>query len=326
MQLSTDVQEKIFQEIDKNRFGSKKELVSELSELLSINKDAVYRRMRGDTLLSITEVYQLSNHFKFSLDKVNDNGKAHLVARYQTYPVFDLDTYLTELNEQLDRHRKLGDFHFYFNAKELPVFYLFYFPDLLAFKCHFWQQTFFKETNTPRKFKSIPLSPDLVKLGNDFLEAYGHVESTEIWGREILNATLKQIIFFVQTDMMDVETANYLIDQLDNLVDVLESQAAIGRKGEQKSPLNIYVNEVLIGDNSVIARNGKTLRTYLSHNIVSRVIIDDESFNNHTFSTFQNIVGKSTLISGTSEISRNYFFKQIRLELNARRKKITALT
>ena len=42
--------------------------VDELAELLNISRDSAYRRMRGDTVLSLEEVKKLCDHFKISLD------------------------------------------------------------------------------------------------------------------------------------------------------------------------------------------------------------------------------------------------------------------
>ena len=42
--------------------------VDELAELLNISRDSVYRRMRGETVLSLDEVKKICSHYNVSLD------------------------------------------------------------------------------------------------------------------------------------------------------------------------------------------------------------------------------------------------------------------
>ncbi len=44
--------------------------VDELAENLSISRDSAYRRIRGETVLSLDEVSQICKRFKMSLDEI----------------------------------------------------------------------------------------------------------------------------------------------------------------------------------------------------------------------------------------------------------------
>ena len=57
-----------FLEVILGKFAKKSTAVEELSQILAIGKDAVYRRLRGDTLLTPDEMGLLSKQFKVSLD------------------------------------------------------------------------------------------------------------------------------------------------------------------------------------------------------------------------------------------------------------------
>ena len=45
-------------------------IVNELAEVLDVSTDSVYRRMRGETHLSIIETAILCNHYKISFDSL----------------------------------------------------------------------------------------------------------------------------------------------------------------------------------------------------------------------------------------------------------------
>ena len=45
-------------------------LVYELSELLGISTDSVYRRLRSETLMDITEIQKICLHYNISFDSI----------------------------------------------------------------------------------------------------------------------------------------------------------------------------------------------------------------------------------------------------------------
>src|SRR6185503_15552827 len=67
--LDTSVQSLFFEQIRK-RLSPHVSFVDELAELLDISRDSAYRRMRGETVLSLDEVKKLSVRFKISVDSI----------------------------------------------------------------------------------------------------------------------------------------------------------------------------------------------------------------------------------------------------------------
>jgi hypothetical protein len=69
----------------------------EISDLLSLSTDAVYRRMRGEKKLNIEEICTLCDHFDISIDDLL-RRKLHNV-RFETVPFHsdELDNFLSHL-------------------------------------------------------------------------------------------------------------------------------------------------------------------------------------------------------------------------------------
>ena len=65
--LQPTLQDQLF-EIILSRFPRRADAVDELCELLSLAKDPIYRRLRGDTFLSPQELAKLAVHYRISLD------------------------------------------------------------------------------------------------------------------------------------------------------------------------------------------------------------------------------------------------------------------
>ena len=69
------VQVRFFEQI-KASAGSNVSLAADLSDLLELSQDGIYRRMRGETVLSMDELVTICTHYKISPDmigSVNDN-------------------------------------------------------------------------------------------------------------------------------------------------------------------------------------------------------------------------------------------------------------
>ncbi|HET6225931.1 MAG TPA: helix-turn-helix domain-containing protein [Bacteroidia bacterium] len=73
---SEDLAQIAFIQLIKNSLPSNISLVDELSDLLKISSDSAYRRIRGESALSIEEITVLCKHFKLSFDSfINNNSE-----------------------------------------------------------------------------------------------------------------------------------------------------------------------------------------------------------------------------------------------------------
>src|SRR5580765_3594871 len=63
-----------FLERVKSRLPANVSFVDELAEILNISRDSAYRRIRGETVLSLDEVKKLYDRFGISLDVILSNS------------------------------------------------------------------------------------------------------------------------------------------------------------------------------------------------------------------------------------------------------------
>lgn len=298
------------------KHGDKNKFVATLCEILSISRDGVYRRLRGETPLTIDDLELLSREFYFSVDEMLQENSPALLTRYESFQQFEWEKFLSQVKYNFQHQLDQGPFTIYYNAKEIPIFYLFQFPELMAFKCYFWDYTFFADKKLP-PFNPNSLQISEKQLSAELQEIYGRIPSNELWGKEIFSATLKQIVYFYEIEELDRNQSKLLMEKMMELLEFLNDIATEGIKTWTKEPaeINIYFNELLIGDNTLVAENENGLRAYLSQNIISSVIVDDPAYCQQTLKTFKTIAKKSTLISNTSEKNRKKFFKQLRNEI-----------
>jgi hypothetical protein len=117
-----------------------------------------------------------------------------------------------------------------------------------------------------------------------------------------------------------------LFDKLRELIDHFELQAEAGVKFRfGGNPLtstvdyNMFVNELILGDNTAFFETDHMRLTFLNHSVLYFVYTRDERFNNRMYENIQNLINKSTMISKVGEKERTGFFNHLREEIDKRR-------
>ena len=131
---SPDFQQAFFNQIREN-LPPHMSMADQLSDLLNISYDSVYRRIRGEKPISMNELKLLCEHFKISLDQVLEIKSEAVVFQAPD---------INEPNPQFTSYlRGILDQFIYFNSfkarklsylcKELPICYFYLYPEIAAF-------------------------------------------------------------------------------------------------------------------------------------------------------------------------------------------------
>ena len=144
--------------------------------------------------------------------------------------------------------------------------------------------------------------------------------SAEVWNFETISSTIHQIEYYSDAGLFKrKEDLNAVVDATEIMLMHIQSQAEKGVKyllghGEsgQRMPVKYYIQDLILGNNSVLVEvDGKYL-SYINHGILHYLITSDERFNARAYSSFHTLLSRSTLISQTSEKERNRFFRTLR--------------
>ena len=304
-------------------------LAEDIAALLNISTDSAYRRIRGEKTLSLEEAFAICNHYPLPWDGVLQprpdvfTFKGRLVQP----AAFRFEDYLQSVVQQVQymsgfRHKKM-----YYLCKDIPLFHHFHFRELAAFKYYFWMRTILHAPEFTQKKFSMQEYPDApFRTGQKALHYYNSLDSVEIWNIENINSTIHQVAFYEESGIFASEQEIFSIYKaIDQLLHHLEAQASLGYKFDVADParkplgeFQMYFNEVISGDNSILAELDGTRIVYLTHNVINFMITTNESFCNHTFDGIQNLMQKSTLISSVSEQERARFFNMLRERIAGR--------
>ena len=307
-------------------------LVDEIGDLLNLSPDSVYRRVRGEKPLALAELKLICEKYHVSLDHVlqlqNDSVvfRAPDINRGNILFPDILKGYLAQLKyfNSFQKRQML------YLCKDLPIWHFYLFPEIAAFKTFFWIKTLINDSAYSDKLFSLSAYPfeDCFTLGQKVIREYNEIPCLELWNLESINSTMSQIEYYRDSGIFaNNNDLNAVIESFDRTVEHLYQQAVKGVKfmpGDNevayRSPVQLYINEVVIGSNTILAEIENTKLSYITYNVFSFLVTKDDRFNDGAFQTFRNLVSRSTLISGTGEKERNRFFRTLREKVQALKK------
>lgn len=321
--IQTDFLEQIRQRLPPNL-----SLADELAEVLSLSRDSAYRRIRGETILSLDEVKTLCVHYGVSLDALLSPASEMVSFRHQPvdHVVFTFEHWLKSILGKLEMISGFPDHdrEIVYYAKDMPVFYYFSEPELSAFKMFFWMKTALNYPQYQKEKFRVDLVPkDYLAIANRVWNRYAELASTELWSDETLNVTLKQIEYYWDCGFFEnPRDAELLLDQFSHVVENVRKWAASGFKGTETGKINLYKNEVLIAENTILFKMGDRRVIFLTHNIADVLATSHELFCRHTENFINNLINKAILISTTGEKDRSRFFNQMDEKVRAVKSKL----
>jgi hypothetical protein len=305
-------------------------LAAEVATALNVSLDSAYRRIRGDKLLDFDEISLLCHGFNISLDEFLCLNSSSILFKAGTLPAQEdpLKQWMEDVIQQLQYINSYPKKQLYHLIKDLPPYHHFYHPILASFKFFFWSKSILQQSHPyPEKFGvSRSISNTYENLSNRILRAYSQIPSTEIWNKDALNTTLRQIETYHNIGLIENSKTTALIyESLLEVIGHLEKMATEGKKSlpghssaTELGEYRLYLNDIVSGDNTLLAELGEHKMTFLNHSVLYFVGSKDKEFNEGVFRNMENVIKKSSLMSGTGEIERTQVFNKLRKKVYAK--------
>jgi hypothetical protein len=297
--------------------------VDDVAGLLDISNDSAYRRIRGEKPISLDEMQKLANNYKISIDQFLHIQSDSFIFSGELARAGEniFEKWMENVLKQVTFINSFKSRHLYYLAKDLPIMEQFMEPDLLAFKSFLWRRSILHyESMKGLKFSLKDAVPEHMELGKKIEQVYTQIPTTEIWNLESINSTIRQIEFYREANMFESEEdVKKVYEAVLRLINHLEHQAETGLKfriGEKPNssaaPYNLLWNDLVLGDNTVLAEMDGRKITILNHSVINFINTSDERFNTYMFDTMQNLIKRSTQLSNVGEKERYRFFNRIR--------------
>jgi transcriptional regulator with XRE-family HTH domain len=328
------LQQELFQAIKASIPGSVS-VTEEIAKVLDVSVDSVYRRMRGEKTISLDELHTLCAHYKISLDNALNiqTGAFSFEGKLIDKTTFNYHDWWAGVLKMLIYFNSFKEKKFYFICKDIPPFHHFIFREIAAFKYYFWMKTMYHFPEFSNQKISLDTYPDeLFSLGKKTLDLYNQLSLVEFWNIESINSTIRQIDYYRDAQMFQSnDDIIRIYDAFLNLIEHLQTQAALGHTynygDPEKKPISdyqVYYNEVIIGDNHMLAVMDGMKISLISHTVINYMITRDIVFNENMYEHVQNLMKKSTRISSVSEKERTRFYKILRDRIARRKESLKA--
>jgi BetR domain len=307
-------------------------LVDELCDLLDLSPDSVYRRIRGEKPIALLELKMICEKYYLSLDHVLNLQNNSVVFQAPEINRRDIsfEEYLEGNIAQLKYINSFEKKQMLYLCKDLPFWHFYSYPELAAFKTFVWIKTV--QNNPAYANKKFSLAQyhfdNCYQLGQEMINHYNLIPSIELWNFESINSTTRQIEYYrdagIFANSKDLDT---IVDSFENLMEHIQLQAEKGVKFlpgatdlTHKAPLKFYVNEVILGNNSILVEVNSNRISFVTYNVFNFMMTKDPRFSDIVFSNFYTLMKTGTLISETGEKERNRFFGNLKTKIRELKK------
>jgi hypothetical protein len=314
--LENSIQAQLLQSV-KEMLPNNLSLVDELADLLQISPDSVYRRLRGETALTIDEVMLLCKQYRISFDSLINISLDNIAFSYPPLHTYeDFRQYWLNIIAMMQKMKMAPNRQIKYVADDIPISYHFLYPEHAAFKMFYWMQLLLKDSEVSgKKFTFDIIQPELLEWGKQIHSLYCEIPSIEIWTDESPNSTFRQIEYHWESGLFaDSKEALLIIEQYLEILRHIQNQAETGKKiylNQARASFDLYCSEIQVGNNCVLMHAGNTKLAYVRHQTFNTMTTQNAQFCQESEEYIQTLMRKSVLISQVSERQRNQFFQKI---------------
>lgn len=298
----------------KEEFPQKTNLVTALVDLLCIEKEAVYRRLRGEVAFTFAEIVTIVNAFGISLD--NLVGTVTAKSRPSQLKLVDfvnpkeidynmLEQYIDVLGlSREDEKSELIDCtnilpqQLYMNYKYISRFYLFKW----LYQCG--------APGKAKRFDEIGVGDHFTGIQLASVEESRYIRNSYyILDPLIFHYLVNDINYFMSIHLIGVEEVKYLKDELMKFLDEMEALATRGYFEETGNKVFIYISSVNFDTSYWCVQVKNYHISMIKTFILSSVASLDEGTYDKLRKWLRALIRSSIMISVSGERQRVAFFK-----------------
>jgi len=299
-----------------NRVPQRGKLADMLTELLGIEKEAVYRRLRGSVPFSFQEIRAIAIHWGFSLDNIAENESS--ATRQMTVSLTEfLDPsendykVLEDLCINVRRLKDDPDSESGAVGSIIPLSLCVAYEFIYKFYLFKWSRQF-ENPNKIKLYKDTKITERLKHINREFVESVqDSPKSVYILDRRFIEYFVKDIRFFYDIRMIIKEDISLLKKDLHLLLNDLERYAVNGRF-DTGNKVDIFLANVHFDANY----NYIDAATYKLAMMRTFTFSDLYSYDKVVFQNMKNwlkfLKRTSTLISEGNATERIHFFERQR--------------
>jgi hypothetical protein len=295
------------------KYPKKSQLTEALMDLLSVEREAVYRRLRKDVLFSVYELAKIAKAWNLSLDSIMDvsQGGNHLfqmrMLKYVNPSEEDYQA-MECFVDSLDDAVGSPESEYMEISNTVPSSLFSGFPHLSRFYTFKWMYRYGGEENSCSYSQIVP-SERLRQLELAHHNGMKNIANVHyIWDRNIIDYLISDINYFSSIYLITEEDVKLIKKDIYALLDYMEDVSKKGYFPETNNNVNLYISQTNVdtGYAYYSSNAGKLsmIRTFIMNVSASR---DEKVFDN--LKKWIHLKKRSSVqISGVDEKQRIDFF------------------
>jgi len=304
-----------FMENIHEKFPKNAQLTQELIDLLCLEREAVYRRLRKDVVFHAPEVVKIASAWGISLDEIigiNSGAVAFQMQLLNFVNPSKKDFYnLQKRVSALDHLETAPYSEFMEICNRLPKPLCAGFPTLYRFYIFYWAYQYYQD-EALKLFSKIIIPEKIVQqFENYYKNMLCVTDSHYILDQNIFEYLVYSIRYYHSIALVTDEEKELLKKELFSFIGYLEEIANKGRYPETQSKVNLYISKISVDTNYSYLFSDK-LKICRIHAFGQYDIASSEPEMVNNFRKWMNLKKRSSIqISEANEKHRKeYFAKQ----------------
>lgn len=299
----------------------KDKVVSIISDILCLGREAVYRRLRGEVKFSLEEIAQIAIKLDISIDSlIGLKNKEKSLIGLNLVDVKDdfKQKYLEKLIEQIAFFEsvltKYNNTQILAAFDRLPYTLYLHYDKIAKFRLFKWayQMNLIKDIS----FKELILPKEVVQAQSKLVSVVRQLKETSlILSPDVLGALMADIQYFHDMHLLDEDDVISLKEQLNDLLFEMEGFAISGELGSN-AMIRLYISDLGLNFSNMVFRYGKHSYTYINLYDIGGIESQNERLCEYQALWIKSQKRYSKLITQSNEIERRRFFWQQREYIN----------
>jgi hypothetical protein len=286
-------------------------LVDAIATVIGTSKSETYKKINGKTLLTLPQIQALCNHYNINFVLYGEHNRSSSNVSFAPFHTgaVGLKQYIQSLEKFLQdiaeaKHKKLSC-----ATDDIPLFHLFKYPELTAFKLHFWQMRVID--NAPFKLNMNDWGAAVLKPAAHMHELYLQIPGVEVWTKTSLLNTLEQIKYAAEAGIIaDKKLGKLICTQLRQAIADIELYAINRSKKGTDGPLFDWYFYDIIGTITYLAEIDHRLSAFIRFNTFNTIREENGPLCIEVNHWLNSLIQDATGFSGQGSVQRNKYLAQ----------------